>query len=177
MMVRCTLSPDAQFLVSGSETGQPYIWDIDLCEMIDAKPYQASFHDIISDCDWNPRYNMFAVCGFGQEFPILVYVHERERKEVEDLIMKYGKLQANQINDEFLDLDNDLGDEVVKTIAKKSEKYDEYQMDMDLRKRRKQNRTISDFDRQSGIAEENESHDGRNSDYNLSQSHHSRVRH
>jgi len=30
---------------------------------------------------------MFALSGFGQEFPILSYVYERDRKEVEDLIL------------------------------------------------------------------------------------------
>ena len=29
-MVQSCLSPDGQFLVSGSETGQPYIWDASL---------------------------------------------------------------------------------------------------------------------------------------------------
>ena len=33
--------------------------------------------DVISDVDWNTRYNMFAVAGFGQEFPILCYVFAR----------------------------------------------------------------------------------------------------
>lgn len=39
--------------------------------------------DIVSDIDWNPRYNMFAAAGFGQEFPILVYAYERDQTEIE----------------------------------------------------------------------------------------------
>jgi hypothetical protein len=35
---------------------------------------------------------MFAVCGFGQEFPVLIYVYERTLKEVEELLYNYGRL-------------------------------------------------------------------------------------
>jgi len=27
--------------------------------------YECKLLDMVSDCVWNPRYNMFAVCGFG----------------------------------------------------------------------------------------------------------------
>ena len=35
---------------------------------------------------------MFAVCGFGQEFPVLIYVYERSSKEVEEMLFNYGRL-------------------------------------------------------------------------------------
>jgi len=35
---------------------------------------------------------MFAVAGFGQEFPILTYAYERTNKEVEELFFRHGKL-------------------------------------------------------------------------------------
>jgi len=60
--------------------------------MQEAQDYQCNFMDIISDCDWNPRYNMFAVSGFGQEFPILVYVYQRTKKELDILQYEYGNL-------------------------------------------------------------------------------------
>jgi len=76
-MVKSCLSPDGAWLVSGSETGQPYVWDADLEQPQNTKKYECNFMDVISDVDWNTRYNMFAVAGFGQEFPILCYVFAR----------------------------------------------------------------------------------------------------
>ena len=61
---------------------------------IESTKYECNFQDIVSDCDWNPRYNMFAVAGFGQEFPILIYVYERSNKEVEELFFRHGKLTS-----------------------------------------------------------------------------------
>ena len=78
-MVQCALSTDGQFLVSGSETGQPCVWDAGLEQALDARQYECAFTDVVSDVDWNPRYNMFAVAGFGQEFPIIVYAYQRSQ--------------------------------------------------------------------------------------------------
>ena len=61
----------------------PYIWAEATETILDNRIYQCKFSDVVSDCDWNARYNMFAVSGFGAEFPILVYVYERSEEEVE----------------------------------------------------------------------------------------------
>jgi hypothetical protein len=42
---------------------------------------------------------MFAVCGFGQEFPVLIYVYERSNKEVEEMLFNYGRLTSMIDND------------------------------------------------------------------------------
>ena len=91
-MIRCTLSTDGQYLISGSESGNPYVWDASLENPLDTREFECKFQDVVSDCDWNPRYNMFAVCGFGQEFPVLIYVYERTLKEVEELLYNFGRL-------------------------------------------------------------------------------------
>ena len=67
----------------------------------DTSSYECQFQDVVSDCDWNPRFNMFAVSGFGQEFPILVYVYQREQKEIEEMFFRHGKLTSQN---ERLDL-------------------------------------------------------------------------
>lgn len=84
-MVRCTISPDGMYLVSGSETGQPFIWEADVVNPYETKNYECNFGDSISDCDWNPVYNMFAFAGFGQEFPVLLYVYERDAYELDEM--------------------------------------------------------------------------------------------
>ena len=71
--------------------------------------------DVVSDCDWNPRYNMFAVSGFGQEFPILVYVYERTKKELDLLLYEYGNL-ISQIEAAKMDLDDPQNADIKRNI-------------------------------------------------------------
>ena len=106
-MIQSTLSTDGQILISGSETGTPFVWDAYLEQplMQEAQSFECNFMDVVSDCDWNPRYNMFAVSGFGQEFPILVYVYERSKKELDLLLYEYGNL-ISQIDANKLDPDD-----------------------------------------------------------------------
>lgn len=105
-MIKSCLSPDGKYLVSGSETGIPYLWDAETEDPInDTDQFECNFMDVVSDCAWNPRYNMFALSGFGQEFPILVYVFQREHHEIEELMFRMGgqlssqNMQANELND------------------------------------------------------------------------------
>ena len=94
-MIKSCLSPDGKFLVSGSESGMPYVWDAQTEDPInDTEQFECKFMDVVSDCDWNPRYNMFAVSGFGQEFPVLVYVFQREQQEIEEMFYRLGKLTS-----------------------------------------------------------------------------------
>lgn len=63
---------------------------------LDSRVFECNFQDVVSDVDWNNNYNMFALSGFGQEFPILVYVYERDNKEYEEMSLKYAdKLRSN----------------------------------------------------------------------------------
>ena len=99
-MIRCTLSRDGKYLVSGSETGQPFIWDASLGILLEKESaeLQCKFKSIIPDVDWNPVYNMFAVCGFSQEFPILLYAFERTDYELEKLDLTHRGLLTYQFD-------------------------------------------------------------------------------
>ena len=87
LMLRSTVSPDGQFVVSGSEDGRPRVWDTTLEQSYSHKQYECKLLDLVSDCAWNPRYNMFALSGFGQNFPVLIYVHERSEEELNNIMM------------------------------------------------------------------------------------------
>ena len=80
--VRSCVSPDSTFVASGSETGQPYVWNA-LTNELFSDQYECKFLDTICDVDWNPRFNMIALSGFGHSYPVMVYVYEKTRKEVD----------------------------------------------------------------------------------------------
>jgi hypothetical protein len=47
----------------------------------------------VSDVDWNPRFNMFALSGFGQHFPVLVYVYQRSEEELNKILISGAGVQ------------------------------------------------------------------------------------
>jgi len=49
--------------------------------------------DLVSDVQWNPRYNMFALSGFGQHFPVLIYVYHRTKEELDRVLLSGAGVQ------------------------------------------------------------------------------------
>ena len=80
--IRSCISPDGQYILSGSEEGTPHIWDYASAIEHSTKQYECIFCGLVTDVDWNPIYNMIVMCGYGKPYPILVYVHEREQKNL-----------------------------------------------------------------------------------------------
>lgn len=62
---------------------------------------------MVPDIDWNPVYNMFAVCGFGQEFPILIYAFERSDHDLEKLDLLHRGLLTYQYDYDRMQKDLD----------------------------------------------------------------------
>lgn len=58
---------------------------------MDTGLYEYKLMDMVSDCAWNPKYNMLAVAGFGQEFPVLVYVYEKSEREFTESLLNNPK--------------------------------------------------------------------------------------
>lgn len=85
-MIKSCVSTDGQYLLSGSEDGIPYIWNTQTHDTYRTKKYECKFLDLVSDIDWNPKYNMFALCGFGHQFPIMIYVYQRSEEELNQIL-------------------------------------------------------------------------------------------
>jgi jouberin len=90
-MVQSCVSPDGRFILSGSEDGKPRLWETSPEDVIETNMYHYKLMDLVSDCAWNKKYNMFAVSGFGQEFPVLVYVYDRTPEELTEALLKGAK--------------------------------------------------------------------------------------
>jgi len=76
--IKSTCSPDGSYLFSGSEEGVPRMWQLETGIPFSTNKYECGFVDSVNDVSWNDIYNMNALSGFGQEYPLLVYVHERK---------------------------------------------------------------------------------------------------
>ena len=76
--IKSTCSPDGSYLFSGSEEGEPKMWQLDTGISFSTSKYECGFIDSVNDVSWNDIYNMNALSGFGQEYPLLIYVYERK---------------------------------------------------------------------------------------------------
>jgi len=85
------VSPDGQNVLSGSEDGKLYLWDFHTNEPYNTDHLGLSIVGPATDVDWNQGYHMFAVSGFGDEYPILVFASELE--EGTDLHRVLGKMK------------------------------------------------------------------------------------
>lgn len=83
--IRSCTSPDGQYILAGSEDGRPYLWDVVTTEQENVEDLQLSWVGPIADVAWNQEYHMTAFAGFGDEYPILVYCHEKDQNELEDM--------------------------------------------------------------------------------------------
>jgi WD40 repeat protein len=89
MNIRSVVSPDGQFILSGSEDGKPYLFSLYSGYPIINTKFECNFVDPILDVSWNNYYNMISVGGFGHNCPILVYVHERQEFNKDHVEYKY----------------------------------------------------------------------------------------
>jgi len=90
--IKSTASPDGQYVLSGSEDGKPYLWDVITGELMDLKHLGVSFMGPVSDVAWNSEYHMIAFAGFGDQYPILVFASKAQ--DVGDMTRVFDKMRT-----------------------------------------------------------------------------------
>ncbi|XP_070589669.1 jouberin isoform X2 [Erythrolamprus reginae] len=73
--IHSTLTPCGTFLLSGSEDGVAYVWNLETGDQV-AMYSDLSFSSPLRDVAFHPLEHMVAFCAFGQNQPILVYIYD-----------------------------------------------------------------------------------------------------
>ena len=136
-MIQSWISPDGLYLASGSESGNIFIWNVPTGELF-SQDYNCKFIDSTWDVDWNNKYNMVATSGFGESYPILIYVYEKSQKEVD---FGLGKHLATE--DFFSEKDT------IMSTPRKGKPFKKSALSDDSRSERR-----TDFDKKSVYSEE-----------------------
>jgi jouberin len=113
--IKSTCSPDGSYLLSGSEEGVPKMWQLETGIPFSTNKYECGFIDSVNDVSWNNIYNMNALSGFGQEYPLLVYVHERKDQanieETNNLIINEENKKSQVFKPMIEDTNDLIGEE------------------------------------------------------------------
>jgi len=76
--IHSRLSPDYKYIVSGSEDGKLHLWETvtGIKQVTTSMSYEID--GPLADVSWCKSYHMIAVAGFGDEFPIVVFMYEKD---------------------------------------------------------------------------------------------------
>ena len=102
--LKSTVSSDGQYIISGNEKGTPKIWHLLTGFPIEkSKNLECNFIDFVSDISWNYHFNMIALSGFSQEYPIMIFVYEKSQDEIEKAMINRNSNNLNINNDYYFD--------------------------------------------------------------------------
>ncbi len=81
-LANCAVSPDNKYLLSPSETGRPFLWDVFTGNQIPLDHLGLGIRGKLVCCDWHPKYNLVAVSGFIDYCPLFVYGNVLSEAEI-----------------------------------------------------------------------------------------------
>lgn len=98
--IKSVISPDGQYILSGSEEGIPKLWHLLTGFVIDrSNNLETKFIDSVSDVSWNRHFNVIALSGFGQEYPVLLFFYEKTDREVEEGLLRMNMNAYNRMDE------------------------------------------------------------------------------
>ncbi|CAM9214402.1 unnamed protein product, partial [Sphacelaria rigidula] len=75
-LVRASFSPDGQFVVSGSESGQVRVWEAQEGKRVKTPLQTLGTACSLRDVVWHPHQHVLALAGYGPDAPVLLYYGE-----------------------------------------------------------------------------------------------------
>ncbi|KAG2387174.1 hypothetical protein C9374_001506 [Naegleria lovaniensis] len=94
---KCNVSPDGQYLVSGSDIGRVYFWNVESEELIFKEGKDFGFEDSpVYDIAWSSKEHMVALCSFDGNQPIRVFCFEKAIDDMNSKTHSTNDQQAQQ---------------------------------------------------------------------------------
>ena len=79
--IRFAVSPDSRQIISGSEDGHVYLWDVETTHM-HRLTHMGAGGDPVCSVTWSPSAHAVATCSFVAQRPVHVYSHDRQKPPV-----------------------------------------------------------------------------------------------
>jgi jouberin len=79
---KCCVSPCGTYLVSGSDCGRVYFWEIETSKLVytEGKNYHFKENPVYQIA-WSPKEHIIALCSFGESEPIRIFAHKKDSNE------------------------------------------------------------------------------------------------
>ena len=79
--IRFAVSPDSRYIMSGSEDGRVYLWDVETTHM-HRLPHMGAGGDPVCSVAWSPSAQAVATCSFVAQRPVQLFSYDREKPPV-----------------------------------------------------------------------------------------------
>ena len=79
--IRFAVSPDSRHIISVSEDGRVYLWDVETTHM-HRLAHMGTGGDPVCSVTWSPSAHAVATCSFVAQCPVHIYSHDRQKPPV-----------------------------------------------------------------------------------------------
>ena len=81
--VRFAISPDERYIISGSEDGRTFMWNIEGGQVVQLQ-HIVNAGNPITCISWSPYEHVIAASTFKPEHPVMIFVHDSSKDDVRE---------------------------------------------------------------------------------------------